>query len=594
VSGYFWGFYEPTLSGWTRRARERLLAWGFNTAGAWSLKPQVLDMPATIELSLGRRVNFIWGDPFDPDLPVQVRRMAKKLIAPYKGDPRRIGYFSDNEIGWWNGPLFSVYTRYAPSNHTKQRLIGLLRERYGEDWQAFKRDFTPPEDSRSFNDLLRETRTATRIRPGGQGFSVVRDWTRTVAEQYYRIMREAILAADPEALYLGDRLPIYYDSDAVRVMGDYVDVIATNYNADGPDGWIARYYFQGLRQLALKPVLVTEWFFAAHENRTGNLNRTGYPRSSGRSKSPSNNANKTGHLMTVATQDARATGAAAATEALAREPNVVGLHWFQLYDHPKGGRADGEDYNFGLLDVRDRPYERLVTALSRVNRLALKRRRENPPGSPMPGVISVPYAAIDVQDSGLVDWPKPVALMSMQSAPAEPVFGDVYLSWDDNALNVAVIAMDYYDPHLMAWSEEFPRDEAFRLTVGIKQRERAYLVELRVVPDSTTNDGGRFGFRVRACRVDRDACAATPITARFFGIAMDQPRVIFEAKVPWASFGGRPAVGTEMGLAVTAISFFRSRWMSLGGEAPDPLMKDPARWLRVKLSLPPASASPSR
>ncbi len=119
VRGYFWGFYEPTLSGWTHRARERLLAWGFNTAGAWSLEPQILDMPATIELSLGRRVNFMWGDPFDPDLSARVRRMAKKLIAPYKGDPRRIGYFSDNEIGWWNGPLFSAYTRYAPSNHTQ-------------------------------------------------------------------------------------------------------------------------------------------------------------------------------------------------------------------------------------------------------------------------------------------------------------------------------------------------------------------------------------------------------------------------------------------------------------------------------------------
>ena len=196
-------------------------------------------------------------------------------------------------------------------------------------------------------------------------------------QRYYRIMREAILAADPQALYLGDRLPIYYDPDAVRAMGDYVDVIATNYNVDGPDGWIARYYFQGLRRLAPKPVLVTEWFFAAHENRTGNLNRTGYPRSSDRSISSSNNVNRTGHLMTVATQDARAIGAAAATEALAREPNVVGLHWFQLYDHPKGGRADGEDYNFGLVDVRDRPYEQLVAALSRVNKLVSERRRES-------------------------------------------------------------------------------------------------------------------------------------------------------------------------------------------------------------------------
>jgi hypothetical protein len=602
VRGYFWGLYEPTLTAWARRARERLLAWGFNTAGGWSLKPQILDMPATIELSLGRRVNFMWGDPFDPDLPVRVRNLAKNAIAPFKGDPRRIGYFSDNEIGWWHGPLFSwwqgplfsAYTRHAASNHTKQRLIGFLRKRYGEDWQAFRRDFTPPEDSRSFDDLLR-TRTATRIRPGGQGFSVVREWTRIVAEHYYRIMREAILAADPEALYLGDRLPIYYDPDAVRIMGKYVDVIATNYNADGPDGWIAQYYFRGLRQLAPKPVLVTEWFFAAHENRTGNLNRTGYPRSPGQRRPPSSNINKTGHLMTVGTQEERAVGAAAATEALAREPNVVGLHWFQFYDHPKGGRADGEDYNFGLVDVRDRPYEQLVAALSRANRLVSERRKETPRRSTVPAVPLVPYAAIDAQDSSLLDWPKAVALVPMQPAPDEPVFGDIYLSWDDNALNVAVIAMDYYDPHLMAWSDEFPRDEAFRLAIGIKQGERAHLVQLRVVPDSTTSDGGRFELRVRACQVERDACAEAPIAARFFGVAMDQPRVIFEAKVPWANFGGRPAVGTEVGLALSAISFYRSRWMSLSGEAPDWLMTRPTRWLGVKLGVPlPPAASPSQ
>jgi hypothetical protein len=283
-------------------------------------------------------------------------------------------------------------------------------------------------------------------------------------------------------------------------------------------------------------------------------------------------------------------GAAAAAEALAREPNVVGLHWFQLYDHPKGGRVDGEDYNFGLVDIRDRPYERLVAALSRVNRLITERRKESARGPTMSGVGFVPYAAIDVQDSSLVDWPKAVALMSMQSAPDEPVFGDVYLSWDDAALNIAVIAMDYYDPHLMAWSGEFPRDEAFRLTIGIKHEDRTHLVQLRVVPDSMTTDS----FRVRACRVHRDACAEAPMAARFFGIAMDQPRVIFEAKVPWADLGGRPAVGAKVGLAIAASSFYRSRWMSVSGEVPDSLMKDPSRWLSVTLGLPPAAVSPSR
>src|SRR5262249_46027754 len=142
-------------------------------------------------------------------------------------------------------------------------------------------------------------------------------------------------------------LPIYYDPAAVRAMAPWVDAIATNYNVDSPDGWIARYYFDGLRRLSDKPVLVSEWFFAATEKRTGTRNN--------------------GHLMTVRTQRARARGAAAAAARFASDPSIVGAHWFQYYDHPNGGREDGEDYNFGLVDTDDRPYGELVSALQRVN-----------------------------------------------------------------------------------------------------------------------------------------------------------------------------------------------------------------------------------
>ena len=67
--------------------------------------------------------------------------------------------------------------------------------------------------------------------------------------------------------------------------------------------------------------------------------------------------------MTVETQAERAAGAAAATENFAAIPEIVGAHWFQYYDHPKGGRADGEDYDFGLVDINDQPYRRLTAAL---------------------------------------------------------------------------------------------------------------------------------------------------------------------------------------------------------------------------------------
>ena len=69
-----------------------------------------------------------------------------------------------------------------------------------------------------------------------------------VAERYYTLAEQAIRAADPDALYFGDRLPIYYDPAAVRAMAPHVDAIATNYNVDSGDGWIADYFFDGLQE----------------------------------------------------------------------------------------------------------------------------------------------------------------------------------------------------------------------------------------------------------------------------------------------------------------------------------------------------------
>ena len=576
AGGYHWSAFRSSLSAWARMTREVLAGWGFNTAGAWSLPPRTLEMPSTIELSLGRRESFVWDDPFHPALPARVQALARRLTTPYRGDPRRIGYFSDNEIGWWNGPLFVAYTKYPSSNHTKQRLVRMLRERYADNWSSFERDFVPPPTVRSFESLLRETRTPTRLRPGGDGFAAVRAWTAIVADHYYRMMREAILAADPEALYLGDRLPIYYDVDAVRAMAPHVDVISTNYNADGPDGWIARYYFAALRQLASRPVLVTEWFFAAHENRSGNLNRTGPPKSSRIATDQSNNVNRTGHLMTVATQADRALGAAAAAEAMAREPSVVGLHWFQYYDHPRGGRVDGEDYNFGLVDVRDQPYEALVGALRRVNMNARRLHAEGLEPAPA-GPLAIPFAPVDARDGVLTEWPKEPALLPLRGVDNEALFGDVYLAWDEEGLSMAVIAMDYYDADLMAAKDGLPRSETFRVDLGLRVGDRARRVQLAVIPEPLAAGSRKPEFRVEGCTVEAVVCAPVAIAARFFGVAMDQPRVIFEAKLPWAVIGVRAAARTEVGLAVDVTSFYRGRSMTLTGGSSDPATWRPAR-----------------
>ena len=257
---YSWTAFAPTRAAWAATTRGRLAAWSFNSAGGWSLPPQESRLPTIVNLELGRNARFHWFDPFAPETDTRMMTLARRLVAPYRHDPYRIGYFSDNEVGWWAGALFVYYSMKPADSATKQRWVENLRRHYAGDWRRFTADFIPPSGVNSWAGLLAAT-AMTRMRPGSAGIHAVREWCGVVADHYYRLAARAIRAADPDALYFGDRLPIYYDPAAVRAMAPYVDAIATNYNVDASDGWIADYYFDGLRKLSGgKPVLVSEWF----------------------------------------------------------------------------------------------------------------------------------------------------------------------------------------------------------------------------------------------------------------------------------------------------------------------------------------------
>ncbi len=287
------------------------------------------------------------------------------------------------------------------------------------------------------------------MKPGGSGIRAVREWTAIVAERYYTLAERAIRAADPDALFFGDRLPIYYDPAAVRAMTPHVDAIALNYNVDSSDGWIADYFFDGLRKLSGgKPALVSEWFFAARENRTGNRNN--------------------GHLMTVATQEERAAGATAAARNFAAVPELVGIHWFQYYDHPKGGRGDGEDYDFGLVDINDRPYEQLTSALAAANRQIPQIHSIAGVTSSRSDLLVLPHALVSAGDHSLSEWPKPSSLLPrLKASPGAVEFGEGYLSWSERGLALATIGQDYFDIDLLAYNGAFPLIDAYRVELGI-------------------------------------------------------------------------------------------------------------------------------
>jgi hypothetical protein len=568
-TGYDWGKVSPTLDEWTAETRRRLEGWGFNSAGGWSLPPQQLKLPTVINLELGRLAKFHWFDPFAPDTEARMMALAKELVAPYRGSPYRIGYFSDNEVGWWAGALFGFFSMKPADNVTKQRWVAMLRAHYGDDWIRFTADFRPPDGVSSWDELL-AARQLTALRPGSHGIAAVREWTGIVAERYYTLAERAIRAADPDALYFGDRLPIYYDPAAVKAMARHVDAIAVNDNVDAGDGWLARYFFDGLEELSSgKPVLITEWFFAARENRTGNKNN--------------------GHLMTVGTQAERAQGAAAATRNFAALPEIVGTHWFQYYDHPKGGRADGEDYNFGLVDTEDRPYEQLVQALTAANRDAPAiHAAAAPRTASMGGPIMLPHAAIDVHDKSLADWPKPASLLPpLKPSPGAVDFGEVYLSWNKRGLALGTIGQDYFDIDLFPYEGSFPLADAYRLELGIDFGAGPRRFTLFFIPPRTKlrDHPPMTAMLCAGAAEEAITRGCEPVTgaeAVYFGA--DQPRITAEMLLPWSALGvAPPQPGAKLRADIGMTSWHRERWMSLSGEMPDRAMADPAHWLPMRL-----------
>jgi hypothetical protein len=141
---YSWVAFAPSLAAWVAETQRRLTDWGFNSAGGWSLPPQTLSMPTVVNLELGRNAEFHWFDPFDSATERRMMAKAKELVAPYRNSPYRIGYFSDNEVGWWAGALFVFYSMKPADSFTKQRWVAMLRDHYASDWRRFTVDFIPP------------------------------------------------------------------------------------------------------------------------------------------------------------------------------------------------------------------------------------------------------------------------------------------------------------------------------------------------------------------------------------------------------------------------------------------------------------------
>lgn len=418
-----WQWYTNSAE-WAGTTVRRLGSWGFTTIGAWSdfhllrqcTNSTLLFAPV---LHIGSTAGAPWWDMWDPKIVARMDEVARDQIQSFRDDPRVIGYYTDNEMGWWNATLFKMTLEQAPSSSQRRRLIELLHQTYHDDWAQLLKDFEP-EAAANWQEL--EQHGMLFLRTGGRGIRVMRQFLGLLAERYYALVREIIRKHDQRALIFGDRYQSFFYPEVARAGARYLDAVSSNVNASWNDGTIARFYLDTLHALARRPILVSEFYMAAAENRSGNKNNRGvYP--------------------VVNSQQERADGYRNTVLAALRSPFVIGADWFQYFDEPTHGRGDGENFNFGLVDIYDQPYEPLTKAAASLHPDALRAGAFGPRQDASQGVPPAPENPLGqfTATVALRDWDRERGFVPPAS---EFPLADLYICWNAKAIYLGLYAQD--------------------------------------------------------------------------------------------------------------------------------------------------------
>lgn len=403
----------PNNEAWVLDTLAKLKTNGFNSIGGWSDTKLFRQfggerrLPYFEVLHLGAYHRAPWEDMFSAEHVRIIEKAAKDQIEKIKDDPYLVGYFSDNELGWWREALFLAYLKMKPSAPGRKRFVEFVSGYYKGSWPEFKKDWTSKHGSFAKIDHT------IRLRRGQAGMRVVKAWQSFLTSHYYRQMQTAIRKYDPDRLILGDRYCQFYYPNVAETAAPYVDAISTNYGADWNSGENTEYFLFSLHQITKKPVLITEFYLAAMENRSGNKNSSG-------------------GFPVVKTQRDRERSVKTYLADLGRRPYVVGAHWFQFWDEPTHGRGDGENYNMGLVDIHGKDYEGLMRVF-REFKVATPWAPDFRNG--LPNVSRSPK-------SGMKGWPRSEALIKTAAGPA---FADLYVFGQKDHLLVGLAAMTFTD-----------------------------------------------------------------------------------------------------------------------------------------------------
>ncbi len=320
----------PSTAAWGTATLARLRSWGFNTLGDYSDDSTLgAQMPFTVQLSMASG-----DDWFSSSFVTNADAVAAAQVPQYTDNPNLIGYFTDSELTW------------GPPNTPNQET-------------ALQEYLNLPAGSPGLA-------VAQQYEGNPNGF------VYALAKQYFSVTTAAIHMYDPNHLILGVKAEGQeIQPELLEAAQGYVNVFSVEdyslkdnfaqivqkvwpqYLAVEPDLANMEKYFNG-------PMMIGEYSFIA----------------------PGADPNTVPGIYYVsANQQARANDYANFVAPLYEDaPWVIGDGWFEYVDEPANGRVpDGENNDFGLVNVDDQPYPDLVSAASLLHSILPDRLVESGP-----------------------------------------------------------------------------------------------------------------------------------------------------------------------------------------------------------------------
>jgi hypothetical protein len=334
-------FGEQWREMWEKITAGQIRKFSINTVANWSDNafmrsakiPYVLPMagfPST------RTMLFRdFPDVFSDEYRVNSVKFAAQLES-YKNDKYLIGYFLRNEPHWAFGANDIAFEMFGTEEQSasKDAFIVWIASKYDQSIGQLNKDWNLELSSfEAFKQL------AFRDYPSDKAKADFKAFSEILVARYVNIPCDEVEKVAPNHLNLGMRYA-WLSSDLLYKAGERFDVFSINgYGNPGPPETAE------IARISGKPVMIGEFHF-------GSVDR-GLPASG---------------IQGAISQAERGTAYRYYVEQGIARPEMVGIHYFQWLDQPIFGRFDGENYNIGLFDICNQPYQELIDAALETHR----------------------------------------------------------------------------------------------------------------------------------------------------------------------------------------------------------------------------------